>query len=110
MPENKSNPEMTLQPATLRCTPPAITTAKETSVQSSRTTSKEMRKPTVLHMLQKYLSLEHVSSFGNGVQVPVTLEQRLWRPMETLRSSFWGSQQSTGAGNGSSGAVEDVLN
>jgi hypothetical protein len=99
---------MMLQPATLRWTPPAITTAKETSVQSSRTTSKEMRKPTVRHMLQKYLSLVHVSSFGNGVQVPVTLEQRLWRPMEILRSSFWDSQQGTGAGDGSGSAGEDV--
>jgi hypothetical protein len=78
---------MMLHPAVLRCTPPAIITPNETSVQSSMTTSKEMRKPTVLHMLQKYLSLRHVSSFGKGVQVPAT--QRLWRPREILRSSFW---------------------
>jgi hypothetical protein len=61
-------------------------TTKETRVQSSMTTAKEIKKPTVRHMLQKDGSLVQSLVLGNGTQVPSTTEQRLWRPYEYLRS------------------------
>lgn len=52
-------------------------TTNETSVHSSVTTAKEIKKPTVRHMLQKDGSLLQSLSLGKGTQVPVTAEQRL---------------------------------
>ena len=77
---NASTPAATCQPAALLCTPPAMITTKETSVHSSTTTPNEMRKPTVRHILQKDGSLVQSLVRGKGTQVPVTAEQRLWRP------------------------------
>lgn len=86
---NSSTPDATCQPATRLCTPPPIMTTKDTSVHSSTTTANEMRKPTVRHMLQKEGSLVQSLVLGKGTQVPVTAEQRLWRPYEYSRSPFY---------------------
>ena len=79
-------PTATCQPAALRCTPPEMMTMKETMAHSSTTTPNEVKKPTVLHMLQKEGSLVQSVDLGKGTQVPVTAEQRLWRPYEYSRS------------------------
>jgi hypothetical protein len=84
-----STPDTTCHPAALLCTPPPTMTAKETSVQSSATTAKEIKKPTVRHMLQKAGCLPHSDVLGKGSQAPVSAEQRVWRPYENLRSPFW---------------------
>lgn len=60
-------------------------TIKDTMAQSSTTTPKEVRKPTVRHMLQKDGSFVQSLILGKGTQVPVTAEQRLWRPYEYSR-------------------------
>jgi hypothetical protein len=52
-------------------------TMNETSVHSSTMTDSEIRKPTVRHMLQKDGSLAQSLVLGKGVQLPVTVEQRL---------------------------------
>jgi hypothetical protein len=83
----KSNtPDATCQPAVRLWTPPPTMTTKETRVHSSMTTAKEMRKPTVRHMLQKDGSFSQSLVRGKGTQVPEIAEQRLWRPYEYLRS------------------------
>jgi hypothetical protein len=82
---NNSTPAATCHPATLRCTPPAIMTMNETSVHSSTTTEKEIRKPTVRHMLQKDGSFAQSLACGKGSQVFVMAEQRLWSPYEYCR-------------------------
>lgn len=64
--ENSSKPLTICHPAALRCTPPAMITTKETSVHSSMTTSNEMKKPTVLHILQKVSSVRHCSLLGKA--------------------------------------------
>jgi hypothetical protein len=90
MAANTSTPDATCQPAARLCTPPPTMTTKETSVHSSVTTAKEMRKPTVRHMLQKEASLSQSLSRGKGSQtvwpLPSFSEQRLCRPYEILRS------------------------
>lgn len=73
-------PDATCQPAARLCTPPPTMTMKETRVQSSMTTAKEIKKPTVRHILQKDGSLTQSDSLGNGTQVLSSAEQRLWRP------------------------------
>jgi hypothetical protein len=55
-------------------------TMNETSVHSSITTAKEMRKPTVRHELQKAGSFVQSLERGKGSHSPVSAEQRLWRP------------------------------
>lgn len=76
----ESTPTATCHPAALRCTPPEMMTMKETSAQSSTTTPKDVKKPTVRHMLQKDGSFAQSLDLGNGTQVPVTAEQRVCRP------------------------------
>jgi len=88
MPLNSSTEQTIFHPVLLRCTPPAIITMKETRAQSSATTSREIKKPTVFHMLQKYGSFRQSSVRGNGTHLPVRVEQRLWSPMENSRLSF----------------------
>jgi hypothetical protein len=62
----KSSSVLTVcHPAARRCTPPEMITTKETSVHNSTATSKEMKKPTVLHMLQKLSSVLQYSLLGN---------------------------------------------
>jgi len=78
-------PTATCQPAARRWTPPEMMTMKETMAHSSTTTPKEVRKPTVRHMLQKDGSFAQSLILGKGTQVPVTAEQRLWRPYEYSR-------------------------
>lgn len=79
---------MILQPTFLRCTPPAMMTPKPTSVASSTTTVKDIRKPTDFHVWQKFfLSPIQSVALGNASHVPFTLEQNLWRPKEFVRLS-----------------------
>jgi hypothetical protein len=80
-----STPVATCHPAARRCTPPPTITTKDTSVHSSMTTAKEMRKPTVRHMLQKDGSFVQSDVRGKGTHLPVTAEQRLWSPYEYSR-------------------------
>lgn len=68
-------------------------TMKETSVHSSTTTEKEIRKPTVRHMLQKDGSFAQSLARGKGSQVSVMAEQRLWRPYEYCRLPCYVSRQ-----------------
>ena len=82
----ESTPTATCQPAALRCTPPEMMTMKDTMAHSSTTTPKDVRKPTVLHILQKDGSFVQSLILGKGTQVPVTAEQRLCRPYEYSRS------------------------
>lgn len=63
--QNSSSALTMGHPAALRCTPPEMMTMKETSVHSSTATSKEMKKPTVLHMLQKVSSVRQYCLLGN---------------------------------------------
>jgi len=49
-------------PPSLLLLPPNNTTAKATKVANSRTTEKFIKKPTLLHMEQKYLSSPWQSS------------------------------------------------
>ena len=79
-------PTATCQPAALRWTPPEMMTMKETMAQSSTTTPNDVRKPTVRHMLQNEGSFVQSLDLGNETQVPVTAEQRVWRPYEYWRS------------------------
>jgi hypothetical protein len=58
----------------------------EVIAQSSTTTPNDVRKPTVRHMLQNDGSFVQSLVRGKGTQVPVTAEQRLWRPYEYSRS------------------------
>ena len=60
-------------------------TTKDTSVQSSMTTAKEIKKPTVRHILQKEGSFSQSDVLGKGTQVPSTAEQREWRPYDHSR-------------------------
>jgi hypothetical protein len=55
-------------------------TTKLTSVHSSTTTPKLIRKPTVRHMLQNEASLSQSVVRGKGTQWPVLAEQRECRP------------------------------
>ena len=82
-PESSSRPHTTFQPVARRWTPPRMMTTKETSVHSSSTTAKDMKKPTVRHMLQKaHLSPTQSCARGTRTHVPVTVEQRRERPYE----------------------------
>lgn len=60
-------PHKTFQPYSLLTWPPPMATTKQTSVASSATVAKLMRKPVVRHMEQKYLSFgsQSFSSSGN---------------------------------------------
>jgi hypothetical protein len=60
-------------------------TTKDTKAQSSTTTPKLVRKPTVRHILQKLGSFVQSLMRGKGTQVPVTAEQRECRPYEYSR-------------------------
>lgn len=50
---------------------------KDTSVHSSTTTPKDIKKPTVRHILQKDESLSQSDLRGKGTHVPSTVLQRL---------------------------------
>lgn len=54
--DNATRMVSTPQPCSLFCLPPISSTANATIVMPSRTTAKDIRKPTDLHILQKYLS------------------------------------------------------
>jgi hypothetical protein len=74
-------PTHIFHPESLLLLPPNNTTAKATKVANSKTTEKFIKKPTLLHMEQKYLSSPWQSSeTGKGVQPAVREEQRRWRP------------------------------
>lgn len=74
-------PAHIFQPPSLLLLPPSSTTAKATKVANSKTTEKFIKKPTLLHMEQKYLSSPWQSSgTGKGVQPDVSEEQRRCSP------------------------------
>ena len=76
-----NRPAHIFQPPSLLLLPPNSTTAKATKVANSSTTEKFIRKPTLLHMEQKYRSSPWQSSgTGKGVQPEVREEQRRCRP------------------------------
>jgi hypothetical protein len=80
-----STPTATIHPCARLCTPPLMITTKDTRAQSSTTTPKLVRKPTVRHILQKLGSFVQSLMRGKGTHVPVTAEQRECRPYEYSR-------------------------
>jgi hypothetical protein len=68
------------QPYSRVCLPPNIMTTKATMVASSMITAKDMKKPTLLHILQNVGSRSQSLYWGKGSQPPVIEEHRLWRP------------------------------